>query len=898
MGKFNIPILLFLKVLFFLVGLSSYAQQLTLSGKVTDSLQNPLAYANILAMPETEEAAVQFAVTESNGTYKLGLSKNQNYKISISFMGYSTHETSLHSGENPIKKDFILQENPEQLRAVVLDYKPPIEVKKDTITYRVDAFTTGDERKLRETLKKLPGIEVDRLGNVYSQGKKITKVLVENRMFFTGDSKLAVNNIPADAVNEVEIIEDYNEVSMLKGLNDSEEIAMNIKLREDKKKFVFGDIELGAGVRKRYLAHPKLFYYSPKTNSNFIGDLNNQGTSSFGFKDYMDFEGGFGSILNNSNSSVTPFRSGLGQFINQQDAKSRTNRFAALNIRQSFSETTDLSGYIISSNTKAEIVQHTENEYLLEDAPYSESRDNTDKQDNFFTIGKLTLAYKPHLEEDFAYNSLIKITNSDSKALLNTINPFQDNYIATFREVRNLDLKQNISYSRKLSKNHTGTIEATYSFQNDKPLTEWKTDRPILQGLIPLEEDTLYHILQTKRNKTQQIDAALKHYWVFNNFNHLYTSVGVHAVFSEFYNQDEQLLSDGKTNNFQSAGFGNDFAYDFLNTFVGLEYKLRVGIATFKPMLYAHFYNWETIQYTEKNKQSKTLLLPQFTTKIEWNRSEKIYFKYGVHARFPDIEQLASNFVLSSFNSVYKGEDTLENQLYHSLHLNYTRFSMMRKINLHLSASLNKKVKQFKTSTQLDGIEQYHTSMMFDLPEYNWSLTGMLSKTIGKIQYKWRGNFNYNDFYQTLNNTTQLNISKSIASTASLETLFNKLPNIELGYTKDFNHYKSFGQRNNFENDRIFVNFRYRLLKNFIFNADYRWDQYQNKRNRSENHFDTANASLFYQVEDSPWGFEVQATNLFNTTFKQQNSFNSFLIRDSKTYILPRILMFKIAYKL
>jgi hypothetical protein len=73
---------------------------------------------------------------------------------------------------------------------------------------------------------------------------------------------------------------------------------------------------------------------------------------------------------------------------------------------------------------------------------------------------------------------------------------------------------------------------------------------------------------------------------------------------------------------------------------------------------------------------------------------------------------------------------------------------------------------------------------------------------------------------------------------------------------------------------------------------------YVNKNNAIKNIFDTANASLFYQKEDTPWGFEINATNLFDITFKQQNSFNSFLISDSKTFKLPRIIMFKVFYKL
>src|SRR5690625_5450251 len=85
----------------------------------------------------------------------------------------------------------------------------------------------------------------------------------------------------------------------------------------------------------------------------------------------------------------------------------------------------------------------------------------------------------------------------------------------------------------------------------------------------------MYTILQTKRNSTHNANAVAKHYWVLNNFNHIYTSIGVNATFSEFYSQDEQHLSDGSVNDFNVAGFGNDFGYDFINTFLGLEYKLQ-----------------------------------------------------------------------------------------------------------------------------------------------------------------------------------------------------------------------------------------------------------------------------------------------------------------------------------
>ncbi len=888
-------IILFLGLI--MISKLAYSQSLNVKGIITDTLQNPLVYANILAVPNSNSEEIRFAISNEKGNYKLELSANRIYEISVSYLGYTPQITNITTENHDFTKNFILKENLNELDEVTLSYTPPIVVKKDTITYKVNAFTTGEERKLREVLKKLPGVEVDKAGNVTVQGKKVTKVLVEGKTFFTGDSKMAVNNIPADAVDQVEVLDNYNEVAMLKGLHDNDDMAMNIKLKADKKKFAFGDMEVGAGMKERYLVHPNLFYYSPKTNVNFIGSIGNTGDVSFTLKDFIDFQGGIKTLLNDSQSFLNIENSIFYNFLNNNNFTTNTNQFGALNIRQSVSKVTDISGYIITSNSQTNTRSNLINEYLNRDGPFIEDRTTTNQLHNFFTIGKLTIDYDPSYDEDFAYNSFVKVTNNNSNGLINTMNPTQSNNINTLTDITGLNLKQNISYSRKLSKVHTATLEATYNFQNDKPITEWLTNQQILQGLIPLQTEALFNILQTQKSSSHNVSAITKDYWVLNNFNHLYTSVGANVAFSDFFNEDVQLLNNGTINNFNSSGFGNDFGYNFIDTFVSLEYKFQIGIATFKPMLYAHFYNWTTAQYDVSQSHNKTVLLPQFTTKIEFNNSEKINFKYSLNARFPSIERLADNFIVTSFNSVFKGNSDLENQLYHSVSLSYYKFSLFKNLNLNLNTIFNKKVEHFKNVTQLQGIEQFSTQILFNEPEYSWNVSGGIAKKINKVRYKLRSRFNYNDFFQIVNDETSLNISKSVSSTASAETMFKNYPNLEIGYTKDFNNYRSRQNKNAFENDNFFVNLQYDYL-DFIIKLDYSFDSYTNKNNNIQNTFETANASLFYQVEDSPWGFEINATNIFNTEFRQQNSFSDFLISDSKTFILPRIIMFKIAYKL
>jgi len=879
------------------ISVALQAQTITLQGKVSDSLQQPLQYANILAVPVADNIDVTFAITNQDGNYKLQLEKNQNYTVTTSFLGFSPNVEDVNLDKDT-SNNIILKENLDQLDEVTITYTPPMVVKKDTIVYLTDKFVTGEERKLKDVLKKLPGVDVDRSGNVTVNGTKVSKVLVENKTFFTGDSKLAVNNIPADAVDKVEVLDNYNDVAMLKGLQDSDDMALNIKLKEDKKKFMFGDIEAGAGIKDRYVVHPSIFYYSPKTNVNVIGDLNNTGVKSFTIKDYLEFEGGVGKLLSDAGNYFKLYRSDFAQFLDNQDYKSSTNQFGAFNIRQSINQVTDLSAYAIVNNEKNTTASNTINTYQNIDQPFTEQRFANNALDNYFTIGKVTLEYKPTIKEDLNINTVIKVTNNKGLGVINTINPSQDNTISTTNNVTGLNLKQNFNYSRKLSKNHTATLQSIYNFKNDQPITNWLTNQQILQGLIPLQIDVNYNIQQIKTVKTNSVNIILKDYWVLNNFNHLYTSLGVNAAFNSFNTQDLQQLSDGTINNFETAGFNNQLHYNLMDTYLGLEYKFQIGIATFKPAAYLHFYNWQANQLSHGISNSKTVLLPQFTSNIEFSNSEKIDFKYKLNATFPTVNRIANNFVLNNFNSVFKGDANLSNTLYHTASVSYRRFSLFRGLNYSLITTYNKRIKSIKNTIQLQGIEQFSTPVMFDQPEQALSVSGRFSKNIKKLKLKFNSRWSYNDYYQIVNLNTSLNSSKNFNNTMSLDTNFKNHPNIEVGYKHATSNYKSRGNLTQFLNTSFFTNLEYDFLNDFIFKADYSLDTFNNKTTNNTNQFDMANASLFYQTEDSPWGFEVSASNIFDVKFRQTNNFSNFLIQDSKTFVLPRIIMFKVIYKL
>ncbi len=883
-----------ISILLLLAGFFTNAQTIKITGKVTDSINNPLEYANVFAVPTDKNVNISYAITNEKGKYILKLKKDKAYKVTTSFLGFVKQEVSFKFSKDSIY-NFKLKEDSNQLDEVTLNYTIPVKVKEDTITYNADSFKTGEERKLKDVLKKLPGIEVDRKGNVTANGKKIKKLLVEDKPFFGGNTKLGVNNIPADAIDKVQVLENYNDVAMLKGLQDSDDSVLNIKLKKDKKKFIFGDVEVGAGIENRYLLHPKLFYYSPKTSVNFIGDVNNQGVKSFTFQDYLEFEGGIGKMLGDFKAYFSLYNSDFAKYLTNQDYTSEKNNFGAFSIRHSVSTATDLSAYVIGSKSTTTTKVSNANTYLIDNqVSFTEDRIHIQNLDNLFAIGKITVDYDPNKKTDYAFSSFFKITNSDAFGNISTNTNTSSNFIKSKNNLDAIHFKQSISLNKNASKKHTITLDASYTYNKDKPENNWQTNQAILQGLIPLQPTSEYHIFQDKYLQNNTINALAKDYWVLHRFHHIYTSVGFFTNTANFSNTDGQLLNNQTP--FIFNDFQNDFQYNFLDAFVGLEYKFKIKKATFKPAIFYHNYHWNTKQFQEKNTFKKQLFLPQFTMKIKFKSSENLNLKYRLNTSFANVQMLANKYILSSFNSVYKGNINLENSLYHNINLNYYKYNLYKGYHFSVGGNFSKKVQSVKSITQINGINQFNTNIMFDRPETRLSFHGSFSKKINKMRYKLGVQTSKNDYYQIVNTNILQNESISYTISPSIKTYFKTYPNLEIAYNKQVATYKS-GTNSTYIQDIFRVNVDYDFLEDYIFNADFSYTNYEDNQN-NQNEFLTANAKLFYQKEDSPWGFELQATNILKNAYKQNNTISEFIISDTKTYILPRIFMFKVSYKL
>ena len=281
-----------------LVSHTSYAQTgRDIKGIVRDSTGTSVIAATVKYIVGTDSV---FTRTNADGEFTLKGVKSSTFLLTVSSLGYQTlNKRFLYKdGETPIELGPItLKAQNRMLNEVVISGTPGVTIKEDTIVYRAADYPLRENALAEDLLKKLPGVEVDKDGNVTAQGKQITRVRVNGKDFFGGDVKTATQQLPANILESAQIIDDYGDQANLTGVrNGDPEKILNFTIRADKNKGYFARGTVGGGDKERYQGSLTANKYNNSEQFSFIGNLNNINSNVFSFgSGGGGFSGGGGS---------------------------------------------------------------------------------------------------------------------------------------------------------------------------------------------------------------------------------------------------------------------------------------------------------------------------------------------------------------------------------------------------------------------------------------------------------------------------------------------------------------------------------------------------------------------------------------------------------------------------
>ncbi|PXY45373.1 carboxypeptidase-like regulatory domain-containing protein [Flavobacterium hydrophilum] len=879
-----------------------FSQSVRFDGFIQDGEKNPLEMANIMAVNAVTKAMDSYGITNDKGKFQLSLKPNTSYVVKISYLGMKSKEIQITTKSENIVQNIVMDDIGIELEGVEIVREMPVSIKGDTIVYNADSFKSGTERKLEDVLKKLPGVEVNADGEIEVEGKKVSKLMVEGKDFFDGDTKLGVKNIPADAIDKIQVLRNYNEIGALKGLeNDQDNVAMNIKLKEGKKNFWFGDVTAGIGVAEldsRYVINPKLFYYSPKYSINLITNFNNIGELPMTAQDYFKFTGGFRNMMKKGGSNFNVSSNDVGiSLLRNNRAKEIETKFGATNFAYSVNKAWNISGFGILSTSKTDL--ETKSQTTILDSGDQQKRDEQTHQKNNLGLFKLSSTYKPNDKFQFDYDILTKLTKQEENADLlreQVVNDVADSEtIFTAKKQDPTSINQNLSLYYTQSDKNIFAFEMQHLYQDENPFynANLRTQPFDLSGYTSGQQRN--DLNQDRFVKTNKVDAKLDYYYMVTPKSNINITLGNTYSYQNFNSHIFQILDNGNINNLNNPSNKNDVNYNFNDTFLGFHYKILAGKFTLTPGVSLHTYKMTNTQSGTDYSQNFTKVLPDFFALYQIKKSETLTYNFSLTNDFTDINQLAEGYVLSDYSSLFRGNRLLENATSQVHSLRYFKYNMFNFENIFANATYTRKVDAIKTEADFEGINQSSVPYNSNLADETLSGMGSYGRSFLK-NYKASASasLNWSKFNNKQNGEPTTTESFTQSYTVKASTNYKNLPNIEFGYNMLVNKYSG----STYFTDKPFARLDYYFLESFSFVSEYEFYHYYNTDKSVNNEYDFLSASLIYQKKNSKWEYKIAATNLLNTTYLNDDSFSQFSTRVSQYTVQPRYIIFSMKYNL
>tara|TARA_B100001057_G_scaffold64642_2_gene58371 strand:+ start:4346 stop:7102 length:2757 start_codon:yes stop_codon:yes gene_type:complete len=890
-----------MKYILFLLFPHLIFSQVNISGEITDQTGYPIMGANIIAVNNETQILDGFGISNDNGYFSLNLKKETEFNIKITFIGYKPIELNISLSDDLVK-DFVLEEQAEALDEVELVYEMPVEIKGDTIVYSADAFNTGTEKKLSDVLANMPGIEVNEDGRIEVEGQEVRKIQIEGKDFFDGDTKLAAQNLPAKAVGKVEVLRNFTEVGQLRNVQNNEDnFAINIRLKDGKDKFWFGEILAGTGPDDIHLIAPKIFYYDKKINFSLLGNSNDVGSPALSRRDFYRFSGGFNNLNSRAGTSIniSSDLAGIGSLQNNR-AKLIESEFGAANFSFNNDRGLEISGFSVFTTVTNDIEEQISRTYNATEV--TENTSEFSLQKSTLELYKFSLEYEPSEIFQLEYNILFN--NSDQTEIndLNSIygrlnNRVEENLDLTRRQTPSA-LNQELKVYYTLNEDHIFSFEAQHLDQTEDPIGRAVRDRNPFLSLIPFDSNVQrFDIAQYRFIETQKLEAKLDYFYLINDQSNVNLSLGFTNVDQNYFSNFNQILDDGRRKLFDDDQFNNDVDFSFKDLYFALNYRIRTGIFTIDPGLTLHFYDNNNTQLGQTYSKDISDIRPNLRVNMQFKKNENLRFTYRKNTQFTDVNNISEGYVFNNYNSIFRGNRQLEAAIVNSYNLNYRSINQFTFTNIFSNISYSKRENSIQSRAAIEGINSIRTADNSIFPRETYSARARIDKRFKNVKLNLSANIRYSEFSNIINDVVNNAESFNQDYEASLETNFRDKPNFEIGLKYNLNNYKNANIENKFIRETPFIRTDAYFGKGFVFTAEYSYNKYKNQ-DQVLNYFRFLDADISYNKEGSKWEYSVGVSNLLNDTSTNRDSFNQFFTQTRSYIIQPRYILFKLKYDL
>lgn len=691
------------------MSLTGFGQKFSIKGLVSDTLSSPLPSATVMLLNPKDSSLVNFGISDIKGAFEIKNVSKGSYQLKITFVGYlpyvknfTTPETGTEVQLGVIK----LQTLTKELEALIIKgEKAPVTVKRDTIEFNAGSFKVKANANVEDLLKRMPGMEVESDGTVRAQGEQVQRVTVDGREFFGRDPKLATRNLPADAVEKVQVFDRRSDQATFTGIDDGQkEKTINLELKEEKRNGAFGNLMAGAGTEDRFQAQGSINRFGKGQQISFLGMGNNINEQGFSIGDFMNFTGGaqqmmgggggrFNIQIGGDNSSGVPLN-----FGGRQNGI-MTNYAGGLNFNKDLSKKTKLSSSYFYSNLDQNVTRALNRiNYLPEDSnnpgiPRSYNFDQNSRQlsNNDNHRVNVTLDHQIDSANSIRFTSNASLSESEQNTssqsrTMTTNNTLQnENSRTTYNAQNSVNVNSNLLFrhrfpkkGRSFSTNLTLGVSQTEGLGNLQSFNQFY--------VVPSEQNILQTNTQNSDNLTYGATATYieplggrKYLELSYNY-----SKNRNEVDREVFDEDngQSILSKQLTNEFisnyiyQRPGFHFRMNRQKYNITVGTSYQMTALRGTVR--LYENGQGELVVKPVDRTFNN---VLPVARINYDFSTFKHLRFDYETSVQEPSIQQLQPVIDNSDPLNISMGNPNLKPAYAHRFTTNFTTFDPAKFMN-------------------------------------------------------------------------------------------------------------------------------------------------------------------------------------------------------------------------
>lgn len=908
-----------LLLLFFLTtALFSYSQTSSLKGNVTDTTEKKnLSNSVISVMRQSDSVLVRFTRAGKDGQFSLSQLPAGKFIVMIThpYQGDYFDKVELVPGATVDMGTISLTPKSKLLAEVIIKSGSPIRIKGDTTVYTADSFKVRAGANVEELLRRLPGIQVDKDGNITAMGERVKKVLVDGEEFFGSDPGIATKNLRADAVKEVEVFDKKSDQAEFTGIDDGvKDKTINLKMK--KKEGYFGKIELGGGLKDKFNNAIMLNSFKDKRKLAAYGIMSNTGQTNLDWKDAQNYGGGIDNMqtgvtedggmwisVSNDDGNYWGGRNGIPQ--NWNGGLHFSDKFGK-DDKQSFN-----SGYKYSKVNAPGNVR-TFSRTFLPDSSWFTNTNN----DNFNS--NVRHAFNVTMDFNLDSANSIKWTTKLNKKDTRSRNNFYSETLAESLDTINNSLRNSNNFSKNKAINSTilwkhkfKKLSRTLSINTDLSWSQaddegflYSLNKFYDKGLLQLRDTTDQQNLRNSEAKGVTTKIAYT--------EPLAKDFYLEASYSLAYNNNSNdRITNKKGNNgkYDEAidTLSNSFVFNRLVHTPGLNFRINKKKYSFSFGTSVGFSDFEQQNLTENTTTDYnfTNFFPQFNFNYKFKPSESFRFNYNGATTAPTLEQLQPTRVNTDPLNIYIGNPFLDQRFTHSFNAGYNFYNVLQEKNLWTNFRVNIRDNDFVQSSNIDslGRRSYQTvnadgvySMEF-YTDYGFKL----KKSKLRIGFGPNANFNQNiDFVNGVRNvtkTTRYGISVNMSKYVENKFDFYLSPNFSWNRSK-----ATLNSSANVDYWQLegWAQARVQLKKNFEIATDLNTQVRQkDPRFTQNNNFTTWNASVIKRLlKDNKLEVKLGIYDILNQNRGYNRDFDSYSFTESYYTTLRRFWLLTLTWNI